>query len=397
MDFSTRHVDQIDRACISLVNKWAQYTMNNRVNLAGTTGGVPWSVECRKTLTAFLGCLLMFAPASVFCQDVQAKDELTQLSDVAWQKDSDLKILSDGTPTSADGPSVAAEGCECDANTQNAELEKEKEKQKQKQLADLKKKVASAYKGVFYENDFSYLCDPSYGDYQLGENFKQLSLPRGGNYDLGGQFRLRGQFERNMRGLGLTGLDDNFLLYRTRVYGDFRLRPNLRFYAELLDAESTSEQFAPRPIEVNRADMLNLFFDARLMANEQGELKLRIGTQELAYGAERVISPLDWANTRRTFQGIKGFWKGDKWDVDAFWTNPMRIDDSEFDSPDRDQEFMGVWSTYKGRKDHTVDVYALRYLNGRGLNNFENNTLGGALVGCQRQQAVGDAGGLPVR
>ncbi len=27
------------------------------------------------------------------------------------------------------------------------------------------------------------------------------------------------------------------------------------------------------------------------------------------YGSQRLISTLDWVNTRRTFQGVKGFWR----------------------------------------------------------------------------------------
>jgi hypothetical protein len=30
---------------------------------------------------------------------------------------------------------------------------------------------------------------------------------------------------------------------------------------------------------------------------------VRVGRQELLYGSQRLISTLDWANTRRTFQG----------------------------------------------------------------------------------------------
>lgn len=362
---------------VNLARTFGKPEFNNTSAVNCLTQGEFSSFACWTKLTAFLTMLLVCAPAIVFGQDVQSNYGLTQLPDVPQHNDPALTVPPNSNPTSADNLEVPEVECGCDAKKTNTEIEKEK----QKKLAELKKKVASAYKPLFYENDFSYLCDPAYSGFHFGENLKRRCLLGGGYYDIGGQFRLRGQFERNIRGLGLTGRDDNFLLYRTRVYGDFHFSPNIRFYAELLDAESTGEDFAPRPIEVNRTDMLNLFFDARLIDNQRGELTLRIGTQELLYGAQRAISPLDWANTRRTFQGIKGFWKGEKWNVDAFWTNPMRVDDSSFDSPDRDQEFMGVWSTYKGRKDQTVDLYGLRYLNGRGTNNFEYNTIGGRWSG----------------
>lgn len=278
-----------------------------------------------------------------------------------------------------DGVSAIVDQSGVAANIQSGEGIKDAkvaaEKQK-KQQAERKKKVAGAHKPLFYDNDFSYLCDQDYQGYQLGDGLKRRGLLGGGWYDIGGQYRARYHAERNMRGLGLTGVDDDFLLHRTRIYGDFHLSQDIRVFAEMLDAESNYENFGPRPIEVNRTEIQNLFVDARLLANGDNSLSARIGRQELLFGAQRTVSPLDWANTRRTFEGARLTLKQKDRTLDAFWTNPMRIDDSSFDSPDRDQEFMGLYSSYTGRKNQTVDTYFLRYLNGRGANDFEFNTIG---------------------
>ncbi|MGI9517383.1 MAG: alginate export family protein [Pirellulaceae bacterium] len=264
------------------------------------------------------------------------------------------------------------------------EDKKKEEEEKKKKCKELKQQAASAYKPLFFDNNFSYLCDPAWNESYFGDCLKKRHLPGClGCYDIGGQYRMRAHFERNMRGLGLTGVSDDFLLHRTRLYGDFRFTPNIRFYAEFLDAESNYEDFAPRPIEVNRADMQNLFFDARLLANGDRSLTARIGRQELLYGVQRAVSPLDWANTRRTFEGVTLKWKQENLAIDGFWTNPMRIDDKKFDSPDRDQEFMGLYSSYTGRENQTIDAYFLRLLNGRGANDFEYNTLGSRWQGSR--------------
>ena len=254
--------------------------------------------------------------------------------------------------------------------------ERKSQEDQKEQKAKLNKKVASAYKPLFFENDFSYLCDSAYQGHHWGERLKLRSLPNGGTLSIGGQYRSRYHNETNMRGLGLTGVDDQFQLHRTRIYGDLRLTPNIRIYGEMIDAASDREDFAPRPIEVNRTDMLNLFVDARLLANNCGELTARIGRQELLFGAQRAVSPLDWANTRRTFEGARLSWKTKKHTIDGFWTHPMRINDQSLDSPDRDQEFMGLYTSSKGEQGQTFDTYFLRYLNGRGANNFEFNTVG---------------------
>ena len=255
--------------------------------------------------------------------------------------------------------------------------------EQKKKLAELKKKAASAHKPVFFNNDFSYLCDDSYQDCLIGDGIKKRSLPGGGTFDIGGQNRVRYHAERNMRGLGLTGVDDKFLLRRTRVYGDFRFSPDIRVYAEMLDADSNNEDFGPRPIEVNRFEMQNLFVDARLLANGDNSLTARVGRQELLFGAQRQVSPLDWANTRRTFEGARLMLKQKDRTIDAFWTNPMRLDDNSLDSPDRDQEFMGLYSSYTGVKNQTVDTYFLRFLNGRDANDFQYNTVGARWQGSK--------------
>ncbi|OHB85633.1 MAG: hypothetical protein A2V98_22590 [Planctomycetes bacterium RBG_16_64_12] len=234
---------------------------------------------------------------------------------------------------------------------------------------------------MFYDNDFSYLVDPNYSDWHLGDRLKRLAVADCVTLDVGGQFRVRQHSERNSRLGGLTGLDDDFLLYRTRLYANVQIGECLRAYAEMIDAVSNYETFGPLGIEENRTDFLNLFGDARIYQTSSGELWARLGRQELLYGAERTVSPLDWANTRRTFEGYKAFWKGETWDVDAFWVRPIQINAEHFDSPDYDQEFMGLYTTYHGSKNGTLDLYYLRLENDAA--DFEFDTLGTRLLGTR--------------
>ena len=74
-------------------------------------------------------------------------------------------------------------------------------------------------------------------------------------------------------------------------------------FAEFIDADSHYENAPARPIDVNRSDMLNLFGDVMVYDGSSGPIWARVGRQELLYGVQRVVSPLDWANTRRTFDG----------------------------------------------------------------------------------------------
>lgn len=238
----------------------------------------------------------------------------------------------------------------------------------------LNKAAATAYKGVFYDNNFSYLCDPCYEGHHLGECIKRIGAGCW-TFDLGGEFRLRQQNEHNLRTKPLSGNSDNFLLQRTRLYLNAEYSDWFRFYGEAIDAVSYWEDFSPRGIEVNRWDSINLFADLRLWGNGcDVELWGRAGRQELLYGAQRLVSPLDWSNTRRTFDGIKFMLDGPVWNIDAWWTRPVTFGqhtaggqvDHNFDRSDENQDFVGVWGSRKLASGTSLDAYFLRLANESG-------------------------------
>lgn len=232
------------------------------------------------------------------------------------------------------------------------------EKKKKEELSAAMK---GAYAGVFYANNFAYLNSTLYdGPYFPGDPLKGLA---DGKLDLGGEYRTRYHNENNHRGTGLTGNDDQFWLTRLRLFANYRVTDNIRVFGEFLYADSAGENFAPRTIEENRGEAQNLFVDAKLTDN----LTIRGGRQELLLGAQRLISPLDWANTRRTFDGARATYKGEDWTVDGFYTNPVaRIAATggrlEWDNSSRDQHFYGVYGTKMGAIGNAnLDTYYLGY------------------------------------
>ena len=106
----------------------------------------------------------------------------------------------------------------------------------------------------------------------------------------------------------------------------------------------------PLPIDVNRGDILNLFLDVNVIDWNGAPVVARVGRQELLFGSQRLISTLDWANTRRTFEGVRTFRRGEKWDLDAFWVQFVLPLADEFDRPEENQDFMGTWATYRPEK-----------------------------------------------
>ena len=74
-------------------------------------------------------------------------------------------------------------------------------------------------------------------------------------------------------------------------------------YVEYIDAQSYNQNLPPLATDVNHSDILNAFADIKLGELDDHPIYARIGRQELLYGSQRLISPLDWANTRRNFNG----------------------------------------------------------------------------------------------
>lgn len=253
---------------------------------------------------------------------------------------------------------------------------------------NLAKKAAGAHLGVFYANDFSYLCDPCYCECQLGDRFKRLPMGHCWTVDVGGQYRMRYHSEKNIRNsgavvnaLGLTGNDDDFLLHRTRLYLNAEYGSHFRFYGEMLDAASEFENNpVTRPIEENRAEMQNLFGEIRGLCVGCGEMGVRVGRQEITLGAQRLVSPLDWSNTRRTFEGARVMWKGEQWDIDGIWLRPMKRDAAhrtKLDAPNLDRQLYGIYANYKGLCRDSLEAYwlALDYED-VGVSGFRYDTIG---------------------
>ncbi len=228
-----------------------------------------------------------------------------------------------------------------------------------KKAEELKKKVATAYKDPFYLNDFSYLNNPNYNGHNLGESLKQIPIGDG-KLDIGGQYRLRYHHEQNIRGAGLTGRDDDFLLDRTRLYFDYKMTKRLRVFAEGLDAGSSYENFAPRQIEVNQFDAQNLFADVVVLDCGTNKVTARGGRQELLLGAQRLVSPLDWANTRRRFDGGRLTWTSKEHTTDLILARPENIDFRRFDSPNQNQVLYGVYNSNK-TFENPIDTYYLGF------------------------------------
>jgi hypothetical protein len=206
-------------------------------------------------------------------------------------------------------------------------------------------------------------------------------------FSVGGEERIRFNNEVDSR---LSGKENEFESLRSRVYGDLWYRDLFRVYVEFIDARVYNESLPPSPSDINKADLLNLFVDVKVCELCNNAAYIRGGRQELYYGSQRLVSPTDFPNAPRTWDGVKGFWHSETLDVDAFWTRPVVINPSRFDSENDKATFAGLWTTVKPEKGRYLDLYYLYLDNATplvtvplpsGRGGFDVNTIGTRYTG----------------
>jgi hypothetical protein len=208
----------------------------------------------------------------------------------------------------------------------------------------------------FFYADWRYLDDPKNEEHDYLDFLKRIHIGDDFIFTTGGELRLRYNNEVDSR---LTGTNNVYYTERTRVYGDLWYRDNFRLFVETIDARSWDQDLPPLVIDQDHLDFLNLFADAKVAKIHDDPVYVRVGRQELLYGSQRFISPLDFANTRRTFQGVKAFWHSECLDVDAFCVQPVIPNTEHWDSVDNNQVFSGLYTTYRPKKNQALDLYYL--------------------------------------
>lgn len=232
-----------------------------------------------------------------------------------------------------------------------------------------------------------------FSDEPLLPGLKNQDLVEGWKYSAGAELRHRYMDERNrLRPLGELARD-TYHLYRFVPYVELK-HENITLYVQAIDAENWESTLPPVPIDVNRNDLLQYYFDLNLYDFEEGgQLRLKVGRQFLLYGSQHLISPLAWANTYRNFEGLKLYYSGEVWNVDVFAVKPvngaaafLQYHPYSRDEWDSSQTFGGVYATYKKLPNSTLDLYWLWLYENRDVSTrLEGNrhTIGARVAGKQ--------------
>jgi hypothetical protein len=248
----------------------------------------------------------------------------------------------------------------------------------------------------FFNVDFRYLDNPNNTETDFLDPLKRIHLGDDWLLSLGGEIRNRyAQIDNALlfnKNKVQAGNDDRYDLFRARLYEDLWYRDIFRLYGEFISADSSAQSVPRSNSDVDKADILNLFAEIKLFDIDEHGLYLRGGRQELLFGSQRLISPSDWSNDLRTFQGVRATWHNEDVEFDLFWTQPVIVNSGQFDSVDDKQQFFGNWWKYRLTKDTSIDLYYLNLDNNnhgvatgqyKATGGYDVNTIGIRFVGQQ--------------
>ena len=168
-------------------------------------------------------------------------------------------------------------------------------------------------------------------------------VPLGINGQLASWLQVRGEFRTRIEGFtggGFTDSEDAYWMDRFRLNATVRPSKSLAFVVQGQDArafdKTTGSQVAP----------FRNTLDLRMAYGEIGSNStVRVGRQELAFGEQRLLGPLPWTNTARSFDGARVTMKSRIGQIDAFAASIVTINPAGFDKSGAGNLLSGVYGS----------------------------------------------------
>jgi len=202
------------------------------------------------------------------------------------------------------------------------------------------------YAFLRWMEDWSVLANGPFADHEPFDALKYVELSDDVWVSFGGHLRARTEWFNNF-GFGAPADDtDVFGLVRGTFHSDVHLGDDVRVYAEIKSALATNRELpgGKRPLDEDKLDLQQLFVDLHLADG----IVLRPGRQELLFGKQRLVSPLPWGNSLRTWDGVSAHLATDDWKTTVFATRFVPVLPDEINEPSSDMAFHGLYATTSG-------------------------------------------------
>jgi len=215
-----------------------------------------------------------------------------------------------------------------------------------------------------YDEDYQYLRDTSKRTSQI-DRLKYIPLgSRPASFlTLGGEVRyFFEQYTNETWGESVPGTNGYFL-QRYMLHIDWHAGRRFRAFFQLKSGLEDGRTGGPRPPDEDRLDINQAFIDLNLVADNRPARSvkrwlIRVGRQELDFGAGRLISVRELPNVRQSFDGIRTTIIASAWHADAFWVRPAETKPGTFDDgTDQTQQIWSVYATRQIKSKMGLDVY----------------------------------------
>lgn len=188
----------------------------------------------------------------------------------------------------------------------------------------------------------------------------------------GGQVRPRYEFRDPAR----EGRRDDFVSMRVRAQVSAALERDVRVFVQLQDVRLWGEEVST--LGDLRADNFDLHQGyVEVEGVGASWLAVRIGRQEAAFGEERLIGPVDWAQQGRSFDGVRATARRPWGSLDLL---AFKLGDRAADARRDDEAFFGAYGVAGDGAAGVLDVYAL-YNRARGQATTDQGTVGARWAG----------------
>jgi hypothetical protein len=161
------------------------------------------------------------------------------------------------------------------------------------------------------------------------------------------------------------GHSNSFVEMRTRINFKADFTNDVAAFIELDSYDIWGEDFRSdyltgADFRAGHADGDVEIYQAYIEVNESFAfpLRLRLGRQEMSFGSEWLVGTNDARSLFRglSFDGIRATWATDIFSIDGFWSKLAENSPAEEDG---DIDFYGVYASYYGIPDITIDAYWL--------------------------------------
>ena len=140
--------------------------------------------------------------------------------------------------------------------------------------------------------------------------------------------------------------DNGYWLARASAHAAIQFSPNWRAFGQVFTADAFDRDGGPRPADRNELDLVQGFVEWR--PNGEEDAYVRLGRQEIVFGAGRLFAASEGSNVRRQFDGVRAGMRVGEVTYQAVATGLVQVRPGVFDdSASLDRAVFGAGAVHQ--------------------------------------------------